>query len=411
MFEFFETLFINLDRHDNHVIIVAVYLSLAAFVIILRIFSHLHFRGAIYAFVQEARKEIRNRDELKNIKNKLLRKITADYIRVADRAVTTVPTSKIVQRNLSKMSFLGWRYEGLVPFIEGMETAFLWIGVILAFAFSQHVFVYGLLAIIVFLLTRFFAAFFNISNAKSELEDELVIFMEREVGRFFASDSGGAVLRLKNDLTEAINKQAEAYKSTMETISKTMSESMKEVSSTMIAAAKSIGPIVANAMDEKLVDMNTQLKDTLNDWETALKESARIQTDINTSADRLSYAGGQLQAASELLATHMKGHSNALSNQLNTLVTAIDSVKDCTESLMKQQEVLQTKIEYINENQETLGLSLDSYKASLQNLTSSLGDGLGAYINLHAQNSAQAINDVVKANTDKIVHLINSKGV
>jgi len=409
VFYFFETIFIALDRHDNHVIIVAVYLSLAALLVFLRIGSHLHFRGAIFAFYSEARKGIANREEIPKIKNRLLRKAVADYIRVAERAVTSVPTRQLVERAVASMNFIGWRYDGLLKFVESMETGFLWIGLILALVFSQYAFVYGLMAVIVFVVTRIFAAFFNVREARKELTDELILFIEREIGRFFASDSGGAILRLKNDLTEAIDRQATTYKTTMETIGRTMADTMTEVTGSMIAAANSIGPIVAAAMDEKLVDMNAKLTQTLNDWEKALAESANIQTNMNASSERLAHAGGQLQSAAELLATHMKGHSNALSEQLITLVSAIDSVKESIQILTTQQESLAKQADYIESNQQTLEKSLAAYEESLQNLTKSLGDGLGAYINLHAQTSAQTINDALKGNIDRLLQLLSAR--
>ena len=409
MFEFFERIFVLLDRHDNHVVIMAVYLSLAALLVVLRIGAHLHFRGALFAFHTDSRREINSREEIRKIKNKLLRRAVAEYIRMAERAVTAVPTRQIVERSVANMGFFGWRYESLLPFVEGMEIGLLWVGLILAFVFDSYAFVYGLLAIILFIVLRIIAAFFNVRNAWRELTDEIILYIEREIGRFFASDTGGAILRLKNDLTEAIDRQSKTYQATMENIGRTMTEAMTQVTDSMISAANSIGPIVATAMDEKLVDMNATLTTVLNDWERALSESADIQTSMNTSSERLSYAGGQLQSAAELLATHMKGHSNALSEQLITLVSAIDAVKDSQHILTSKQEAFTKQAEYIESNQRALDSSLASYEASLQSLVQSLGNGLGAYINLHAQSSAQTVNDAFKANIDRLIHLLSTR--
>ena len=381
-------------------------MSLAALLVILRIGAHLHFRGALFAFHSDARKEINIREDMRKIKNKLLRKTVAEYIRMAERAVTTAPTRQLVERSVANMSFFGWRYESLLPFLEGMEMGLLWIGLILAIVFSSYAFVYGLLAVILFVVLRLIAAFFNVRNAWRELVDEIILYIDREIGRFFASDTGGAILRLKNDLTEAIDRQSVAYQTTMENIGRTMSDTMTEVMGSMISAANSIGPIVANAMDEKLVNMNATLTTVLNDWENALAESANIQNSMNTSSERLAHAGGQLQSAAELLATHMKGHSNALSQQLITLVSAIDAVKDGLHTLTTKQEAFAKQAEFIESNQRALETALASYEESLQSLVQSLGNGLGAYINLHAQSSAQTVNDAFKANIDRMIQLL-----
>lgn len=406
MLEFFNDIFILLDRHNNHVIILTVYLSVAAALIILRVVSHIHFRGVLMAFQIESSKEVKSRGDVAKLKNGLLRKTAADYIRVAERAVTSVPTDRIVERNISKMSLLGWRYDGLLPFIEGLESGLLWIGLILAMVFSERVHVFGITAVVIFVLLRIIAAFFNVRGARAQLADEMSIYLEREIGRFYASDSGGSILRLKNDLTEATDRQAEAFKSAMAHVSTTMADAMSEVTKNMIAAANSIGPIVASAMDEKLVNMNETLTQTLGDWESALKEATKVQSSMNDASDKMAHASGRLQSSSELLATHMQGHSGALSEQLITLVDAIKGVKAAVETLDERQDVFIKQSAFIEENQRTLETSLASYEESLQNLTSSLGDGIGAYINLHAQASAQTINEALKSNLDKFMHLL-----
>jgi len=382
----FENIVEVLGRHDNHVTIVVVYLSFSAVVILLRIFAHLHFRGVLLSFWHTADKAINDKKEVKEIKHSVLKKACAEYVRVAERAVTAVPTSQIVERAVAGMGFFGWKYTGLLPFIEGMEIGLLGIGFVLAVVFGDNAAVYGLLAVIVFVACRLSAAFFNVRAARERLCDEMVLFIEREVGRFFAADTGGALLRLKNDLTDAIGRQGELFKTTM-----------KSISESMVNAANSIGPIVAKAMDEKLINLNDTLTKTLLDWENALIKASEIQTAINTGAERFSQASTKIQSASDLLSTHMQGHSNALSEQLVALVSAINELKET-------QKALTITAGFVEKNQHALETSLTSYEASLQSLTQSIGDGLGAFINLHAQTSAQTINDAMKANIDKMMN-------
>lgn len=407
---FFQEIYFILNQQHSHSVIMLVYLVLVLVAIGLRVMAHLHFRGLLLAFQLDARKEIKNRGEVSNLKFGLLRKVTAEYIRIADKAVTTVPTKELVNRAVGGISLVGWKYENIIPFVESLDNGLLLVGLVLAFIFNSQAFVYGSLAIVAFLITRISAAFFNARGAKEQLADELLLFIEREVGQFFASDSGGAVLRLKNDLTEAINNQAKTYKETMALISNNMTNAMDNVATTMINAANAIGPIVAKAMDEKLINMNTTLSHTLDDWEHALQESSKSHMALNDSTERLAHSSSRIQSASELLATHMQGHSNALSEQLLTLVSAITATKEGLDTLATQQASLTKQAQYIEMNQHTLENSLASYEASLQNLTQSLGDGLGAFINLHAQTSAKAVNDALKNNIDRILNMQNPKG-
>jgi len=395
----------TLNHQENHLIFMAVYLALVLLTIILRIISHLHFRTALIAFQLEARKNLTDRKEIASLKNGLLRKAAAEYIRVAERAVTSVPTKQLVDRTISNMSLLGWRYENILPFVESIDTGLLWVGIVLAVIFPENAFMYGTLAVAAFLIIRIFTAFFNARGAKAQLSDELTLYIEREIGRFFASDSGGAIIRLKNELTEAINKQSQTYKETMESISHSMTAALTTVAKSMANTAESIGPIVATAMDEKLVNMNDSLQSTLSDWKNALTDTAKTHNALNEAAERLAHSSNRIQSAAELLATHMKGHSNTLSDQIIALVSAVDATKEGLDNLATQQQSLAKQAQYIEINQHTLENSLVAYEASLQNLTQSLGDGLGAFINIHAQSAAQSVNDALKSNLDRIINL------
>jgi len=410
MQNFFENIFTTLSQQDNQIFIMVVFLSLVAISLILHITAHLHFRASLLAFQLDTRRELKDKSDAAKLKNGLLRKVVAEYIRTAERAVTTVPTKQIVDRAISKKSLFGWRYESILPFVDSLDTGLLVVGLILTIAFNEQAFVYGSLAAAAFVLTRLCAAFFNANNARAQLADEIQLYIEREIGRFFASDTSGAILRLKNDLTEAVTKQSTTYKDTMENIGHIMATALSKVSDSMTEATASIGPAVAEAMDKKLINMNDTLTNTLKNWEKALGEATSLQTNMNASSERLSHAGAKLQSASELLATHMQGHSSALSGQLVTLVSAIDAMKESVNHFAALQEALTQQAKYIERNQQTLDTSLHAYEESLKGLTSSLGEGLGAFINLHAQTSAQTINDAMKTNIDKMLNISKPGG-
>jgi len=414
--DFLTNLFETLNYQDSHIAIMAVFITIAVLTILLRIFAHIHFRAALLSFRSDAKKEIKSLDDLKMLKCALLTKTVTEYKRVADKAVTQVPTTQLIQRQISQMSFLGWRYDGMLPFVSEMERAILWIGLILAVIFTDYAFVYGLLAVALFLITRIFTAFFNFQMAREQLAAELLIYIEREVGRFYASDTSGALLRLKNDLTGAISSMTSNLENIMgaiadglakatTSIGKTMAETTASIGKTMTETTLAVGPALAAAMDEKLINMNENLAHTLKSWESALGEAVSLQTTMNETSDRMGQSSLRLQTSADLLAKHLQGHSSALSEQLVALVTSIESVQNGIRLMNTQQEALTHQTSYIERNQQTLETALQAYESSLQGLTQSLGDGLGAFINLHAQSSAQAINDALKSNLDKIMQL------
>ena len=418
---FFGNLFDSLNHQDNHIIIMMVFIGIAALLVLLRVLTHIHFRAQLLSFNKAAKIEIKKLEDLGKLKCALLTKIILEYRRIAAKAVTQVPAAQLIDRQIAEMSFLGWRYSGMLPFIVELERAALWIGLILAVIFPEYAFVYGILAIVLFLLMRVASAFFNFHGAREQLASEILIYIEREVGRFYATDTSGSVLRLKNDLTGAIsamttsledivNNMANSLAETTASIGKTISETTASIGKTMSETTSAVGPALAAAMDEKMINMNANLTHTLESWESALSKAANLQTTMNDTSDKLGQSSLRLQSSAELLAKHLQGHSSALSEQLVTLVTAIDSVKDGIALMNSQQEALTQQSGYIERNQHALESALQAYESSLQGLTQSLGDGLGAFINLHAQSSAQTVNDALKSNLDKIMQLAHKSG-
>jgi hypothetical protein len=397
IYDVFNEIFDFLNRQDNHVVIMAVFLCVAAGVVLLRILARLRFSAALLNFRRDA-KELKDREDTKKYRNPLMRRIVAAYKQVADKAVTRIPTTQIIERQVETLGVAGWRFAGLAAFVEGFESGLLWVGVILAVVFNDFAHVYGAVTVAVFLVFRVVTALFDFRAARAALCDEIYIYVEREVGRFYASDSGGAVLRLKNELTEMYGKQTEAFTSAILKLTNALTDNAASLNKTIAETTENVHTQIAEAVNEKLVDMDAALVKNCEAWQKALTEATAVQNVVNGSADGIAKASGRLQSAAELLATHMQGHSNALSEQLLQLVRAIDAVKD-------QQETVVRYSQYIEKNQETLETALNSYEASLKNLAQNLGDSLGAFVNLHAQSSAQAVNDALRGNLERIMQL------
>ena len=395
---------INLfSRQDTHIVVVTVFLACAALAACFRIFSALHIRGLILRMSASTRKlDIKTREDLKNIKNPLIRKVAAEYVRTAEKAVTRVPTEALVDRQIANLSFLGISYASMMPLVESIESGLLWIGLILAVVSPDFAFVYGVLAVGSFLLAKLMTVFFDFRSAKDLLRDDLFIFIEREISRFFAADTGGAVLRLKNELTEALSKQSATLTAATQNMSNELKESGKLQTAALAEASAKMSESILSALDEKLPALSTNLKEIITEWEQAISESTRMQTATNNATERLDQAASKVQSSAELLSKYLQGHSNALSEQLATLVGAIETLKDVLAEVSKNQNALTQQAKYIDRNQHTLETALTAYEASLQNLTQSLGEGLGAYLNLHGQKAAQAMNDILKTHLEKI---------
>jgi chromosome segregation ATPase len=265
--------------------------------------------------------------------------------------------------------------------------------------FSDVAHVYGVSTVAVFVLLRGGAAFFDFQAARVRLRDNMLIFIEREVGRFYASDAGGAILRLKDEISLFQSKHTESMTAALTQLTKTLHDNSNNLSETIKATTNGIHIEIANAIDEKLVRMTGDFAAAADTWEKSLAEAAKTQTSLNNSTNSIERAAAKLQASAELLGTHLQGHSSALSEQLIALVRAVESVKTAQDAIVSQSE-------YIEQNQKTLEQALHAYEASLQGAARSLGESLGAFVNLHAERSAHTINDALRGNIEKIMQLI-----
>ncbi|MCL2373036.1 MAG: hypothetical protein FWC78_06505 [Defluviitaleaceae bacterium] len=364
MLNFLSSLTTALNQDGNHLAIVGIFLGLIIFTVLLRLVTYLHFRATSIAMRMDMRREVKKREDISRLKCRILRKITADYVKLADRNVSGIPLAQMVSRNIAGMSLFGWRYENIIPLVQSLETGLLFVGLVLAVVFPSHGYAYGLIAVGAFIITRVLSAFFSIASAKNQLAEEAEIFIATEIGRHYASNTKGAVVDLKTQLIEAVTAQTEAIIKSLEALKPEPTET----------------------------------------------DPAPLNEAILESAARLDQSSSRIQSASDLLATHMKAHSEAQSQQLLTLISAINSIKDGLDHLALQQKALTQQANFIEKNQQALEQSLEVYESTLQGLAQTIGDGLGTFINIHAQSSAKAVNDTLQANMDKLIGL-SAQGV
>ena len=233
------------------------------------------YRSANLAFRMDA-KDIKKKDDIKKIKNGALRKIATEYIRIAERSVSRIPSSAIVNRQVESMSLIGWRYVSIMPFVETMEMGLVFVGVILALSFNEFAFMYGVLAAGGFIVVKIITAIFDFRAAKNRYTDELLIYVEREVGHFFASDAGGAVLRLKNELTEAIDIQSETMQDTIDKIGEIITN-LVNATEAVKTSGDNIMPVYEALLKQShYLDLNQKtLEATVLNYENALQNMAK----------------------------------------------------------------------------------------------------------------------------------------
>jgi hypothetical protein len=334
VYAYAEQLFLFLYTRDHQILVMAVYVGCFLFTIVLRIVTCTHYRSLLLRFRTNA-KEMRTVDDIKNIRFSMLKKLVAEYMQLAAKNAARVPTAALAEKQLVGFRFMGWRYESIMPFVEILESGLLWVGLIIALLFEEYVIVYGLLAVVGFLLTRLAAAFFDFRFARNTLANELVIYIEREISAMFPINISGTILP-RIEMTDAA---------------------------------------------QMVKDM---LAEPMHHWAASISEAALAQKQLNEAAIKI-------REATASLAAPLTTHGEVLA------------------ALATDQNNLQKHTALVEQNQRALETAYDSYEASLKTLVETLGDGLGAYLKLHGQTAAQAVNDALTGNFDKIVHLMQNR--
>ena len=216
-YHIFEEIFFTLQAQHNNIVVMAAFIVLHLIVAVLRLTVFLGYRG--HNMWMTAAKEITSLSEVSSIRSGLLRRIAGDYIAVAEKNAPRVPLSAIIDKHVSDLSLAGWRYNGITLWTQGLESGLIFLGIILALIFPQYGVVYGILAVTGFLLLRLAAAFFDYDTARQLLIADIHLYVEREIGHFFAGHVASAMSRFKEDVSEAIDRQSVLLRGAVEKLS------------------------------------------------------------------------------------------------------------------------------------------------------------------------------------------------
>ncbi|MCL2421933.1 MAG: hypothetical protein FWD03_08760 [Defluviitaleaceae bacterium] len=220
-YSYFEEVFLFLQTQHNNVIVMAIFIALHVLAIILRMITFIGYRGhnLMLAMDMHPSKALKAVSDTTSIRSPLLRRIVSDYVIAAEKNAPRVPLGAIVNKHVLALSLLGWRYSGIAQWIKKLDNGLVLLGLVLALIFPEYAMVYGLLAVIGFALLKFVASFFDFNTAKQLLIEDIHIYVEREVGQFFASHTAGAILAFKEEMAQAIDRQSVLLRGAVEKLS------------------------------------------------------------------------------------------------------------------------------------------------------------------------------------------------
>ena len=331
---YFEEIFIILQHQHNNIIIMAVYIALHLLVIGLGLLVFLAYRGHnIWLAVDlHPSKALKSTADITGIRSHLLRRVAADYISAAEKNAPRVPLDAIVNKHVLDLSLAGWRYDGIALWINKLDNGLIFLGIILALVFPQYSAVYGILAVTGFILLKLSAAFFNFEAARQVLTADIHLYIEREVGRFFAGHVAGAVSRFKEEMAEAIDRQSVLLRSAVEKLSTDLAPSLnklqclEDLPSAMEKMQESNSHYALQ--HESFMSQSEMIKETQKALETSLQAYETTLQNLVQSMGKGMGAFIQMhgQNAANSLSAAMEAHIAQLSSNNQEAISAISNL-------------------------------------------------------------------------------------
>jgi len=385
-----------LGRKENLIYIFGAYLGVCVLIVILRVIVCVGYQTHFGIFRLNA-KPINTRSELDKTRMGLLKNITADYIKVAEKNTSGVHLTAIIRKYMLKLSFLGWSYDSMQRFILSMEPMLPIMGIALAVVFynyENYNVVFGVAAVGVFALMRLFAGLFDFQLVSARLSAELEEYIEREVGQFYAGDFGTVLLRFKNEVSSGLKNQADTLTNVITNLEKNLSGA--------------IG-LTMKALSSEMSGIGTVLDKPLQDWAASISAASAAQAKSNEMFSGFEDAVAQLKtSAGELdgvLKTHVQtltGELAKISEHIDTLAISGKEMKESGDAYRQAVSVMEGHIQYIEKNQGMLQDALGSYESSLQSITQKMGDGFGSIVDFHMAGAYQSLNTALQNNINKI---------
>lgn len=351
-YSLFEDIFITLQAQHNNVALMAFYLIIHGLVITLRVVVFLAYRGhnILITMDMSPTKALNILSDTERLRSPLLRRIVNDYIAAAEKNAPRVPLDAIIDKHVLDLSFMGVRYAGISQWTEKLDGGLIFLGIILALIFPQYGVIYGIIAVVGFVLLKLVASLFDYNVATKLLSADINIYVEREVGQFYAGHTAGAVLKFKEEVAEAIDRQSVLLRGAVE-----------KLSSDLIPALSHLGVLVElpKAMEymrqsneryavhheaflaqaQIIKDIQAALEVSLSSYEATLQNL--VQTMGNSMGTFIQYHG---QSATDSL-------NAAINDHINRVAAANQETVSTIQALMGQ---LTTQSQHISTNLRAL---------------------------------------------------------
>ena len=350
----FEDLFNILQVQQNNIIVMAIFVAIHILNIALRIAVFIGLRGydLWLATNLSSSKSLKTLSEVKSIRSGLLRTIVNEYVYAAEKNAPRVPLDHIVNKHVSALNLIGWRYTGIIKLVNKLDNGLVLIGIALALVFVDYAVVYGLIAVAGFIILKIIASIFDCESAKDVLKADIHLYVEREVGQFFAGHVALVINRFKEDVSDAIDRQSSVLRSAVEKLGtdfipvmenlyclKDLPAAVEDIQQSNERYALQYDTMIAQS--QMIKDSQKALEASVTSYEISL------QNFVQSMGDGLgTFIQMHGQAASKGIVTVLEGHVKSMESGNKDTMNAITAL---LEQLTNQNKDISTHLRLLHE--------------------------------------------------------------
>lgn len=347
--------------------------------------------------------EVKDINNIKNTKSRILNKIIKNYINAAQKGIYNVNAESIVNNQIYKMNFIVFNYINIEEFLKGFEYIFLMIG-ILMWAVYEYNKALVILSCILFLTAKLIVGIFNSGYLKIRIKNEIVEYIESEIGKFFLNDSASSIHDFKTEMKEIFTEQTKALKDSVLAIG-------ENIANAVIVSNNQFNKNIEKSFDSvKTIDKF--FEQPLNDWKQTIEEAAKTQKIFNDNINLMKDTAKIFNDISSNLSENLLKGSNVFNQQSENIVNEIDKLKEIIKYCNDEKEnnkiiidSLKSQMNYINENQNLLKESIQKYEISLENITSKMGDSFESIFKFQLDSVYKEISEFIKDDINNLTQL------
>lgn len=327
-----------------------------------------------------SKKPVNSKDDAMHLKRGILGRIARDFTSIAERGVAHVDTVTIAKLHLSRQTFLGFSFTGVMRMTERTDLFILSVGA-LTVLLSVDKITMAIFFIFAYLIVRLLSGLLDIKTLYERFEYEVVCYVNREIGQYFVSDAASSISFLRNTLNDRIA----SLEATLSGLISKMGEANDA------AAREAFGKL--NAAYEASLSHFKELPQMLSESIRVSSKNTELTQGMMTRFEQ-----GFTTASAQIFSA-----TNTLNKQADSSLAIIEGLKSNILAVSATGKAVSEELKFVQLNQQTLSDSLEQYEVSLKDVTSQIGDALGRIVEFSAEKARDDINSALKENIAKIL--------